>query len=102
MRSDPARRATGFAAALLRQLDRFAQRGALPRVRALHLPLEPDPNAARGEFCALELDDGSMRCASTRAARGLASAHRRPQATLHTFSMLVPPGRPIGSPQVMA
>lgn len=60
MRAEPARGRSGFAAELLRQLERFAQRGALPRVRALHLPLEPAPGLARGEFCALELDDGSL------------------------------------------
>jgi uncharacterized protein len=32
----------------------------VPRVRALHLPPEPAPGASRGEFCALELDDGSL------------------------------------------
>ena len=60
MQADAAGRGTGFAAALLRQLERFAQRAALPRVRALHLPAEPGPDAARGEFCALELADGSL------------------------------------------
>ncbi len=29
-------------------------------------------------------------------------ARRAHHATRHTFSMLVPPGRPIGSPQVIA
>jgi uncharacterized protein (DUF4213/DUF364 family) len=42
---------------LLRQ---FAERGPLPRVRALHLPPPPPPGGMRGEFCALELDDGSL------------------------------------------
>ena len=50
----------GFALELLAQLDAFAQRGALPRVRALHLPPQPASDAPRGEFCALELDDGSL------------------------------------------
>lgn len=43
--------------ALLRQ---FADRAPLPRVRALHLPPPPPPGGMRGEFCALELDDGSL------------------------------------------
>lgn len=51
----------GFALELLAQLERFAQCVALPRVRALHLPGGPAaPQAPRGEFCALELDDGSI------------------------------------------
>jgi uncharacterized protein (DUF4213/DUF364 family) len=41
-------------------LERFAARAPLPRVRALHLPPPPDPCSERGEFCALELDDGSL------------------------------------------
>lgn len=51
-----------FAETYLAQLDRFAERGPLPRVRALHLPpatVDPLPGD-RGEFCALELDDGSL------------------------------------------
>jgi uncharacterized protein len=49
-----------FASDYLAQLERFAQRRTVPRVRALHLPPEPAPGASRGEFCALELDDGSL------------------------------------------
>lgn len=51
-----------FAQTYLAQLERFAARAPLPRVRALHLPpatVEPLPGD-RGEFCALELDDGSL------------------------------------------
>ena len=36
----------------------YARRTALPRVRALHLPPDPAPDRMRGEFCALELEDG--------------------------------------------
>ncbi len=43
----------------LRLVDRVAGRLALPPVRALHLP--PEAGAGKGaEFCALELDDGSL------------------------------------------
>ena len=49
-----------FATDYLAQLERFAQRAPVPRVRALHLPPEPAPGEPRGEFCALELDDGSL------------------------------------------
>ncbi len=51
-----------FANDYLAQLERFAAAGPLPRVRALHLPPPPssDPGANKGEFCALELDDGSL------------------------------------------
>jgi uncharacterized protein (DUF4213/DUF364 family) len=42
-------------------LEAFAAQGApLPRVRALHLPPKPTPGDLRGEFCALELDDGAL------------------------------------------
>jgi len=52
-----------FAAEYLAQLDAFAALGPLPRVRALHLPAAQTDQAAqdnRGEFCALELEDGSL------------------------------------------
>lgn len=49
-----------FAHAYLSQLEAFAARAPLPRVKALHLPADPGPGAERGEFCALELDDGSV------------------------------------------
>jgi uncharacterized protein (DUF4213/DUF364 family) len=55
--------AAGFAAEYLAQLEAFAATGQLPRVRALHLPPEPKPEDReenKGEFCALELDDGSL------------------------------------------
>jgi uncharacterized protein (DUF4213/DUF364 family) len=41
-------------------LRAFAADRALPRVRALHLPPPPPPGGLRGEFCALELDDGAL------------------------------------------
>ena len=41
-------------------LEQFAARTRLPRVRALHLPPPPPEGGTRGEFCALELDDGSL------------------------------------------
>ena len=51
-----------FADDYLAQLAAFAVQGTLPRVRALHLPPPPtgDPGENKGEFCALELDDGSL------------------------------------------
>lgn len=52
-----------FAAEYLAQLEAFVARGAVPRVRALHLPpplSEEDRDANKGEFCALELEDGSL------------------------------------------
>ena len=45
---------------MLALLTRLAERMPLPRVRALHLPPKPTPGDLRGEFCALELDDGSL------------------------------------------
>lgn len=49
-----------FATDFLAQLEQFAQHPTLPRVRALHLPPEPAPGESRGEFCALELDNGAL------------------------------------------
>jgi uncharacterized protein (DUF4213/DUF364 family) len=50
-----------FAEEYIAQLERFAARSALPRVRALHLPPRLIPGADnKGEFCALELEDGSL------------------------------------------
>lgn len=49
-----------FASDYLAQLERFAAHAPLPRIRALHLPpIRPD-SAGKGEFCALELEDGSL------------------------------------------
>ena len=44
----------------LAQLERFAARVPLPRVRALHLPPGRHAQDNRGEFCALELEDGAI------------------------------------------
>ncbi len=55
--------ATTFAALYLAQLETFAARSPLPRVRRLHLPPAmpvEERNANQGEFCALELEDGSL------------------------------------------
>ncbi|MFH1869726.1 MAG: DUF364 domain-containing protein [Pseudomonadota bacterium] len=52
-----------FAADYLAQLEAFAAHGPMPRVRALHLPPPRSGGCDgdnRGEFCALELDDGSL------------------------------------------
>ena len=49
-----------FATDCLIQLERLGTAYALPPVRAFHLPPDPPPGQARGEFCALELQDGSL------------------------------------------
>jgi uncharacterized protein len=49
-----------FATEYLAQLEGFAAQGPLPRVRALHLPPGRFAQDNRGEFCALELEDGSI------------------------------------------
>lgn len=41
-------------------LEAFAARGPLPRVAALHLPPASAAGSKSGEFCALELEDGSL------------------------------------------
>ena len=51
---------TGWALEALALLEQYAQRAPLPRVRRLHLPPTPEPDRQRGEFCALELDDGAL------------------------------------------
>ncbi len=49
-----------FATDYLAQLEAFAARGPLPRIRALHLPPAGGGADGKGEFCAVELDDGSL------------------------------------------
>lgn len=49
-----------FAAEYLVQLEAFAAQGPLPRIRALHLPPARPSGDNKGEFCALELEDGSL------------------------------------------
>lgn len=49
-----------FATEYIAQLQAFAAMGPLPRVRALHLPPGRWAQDNRGEFCALELEDGSI------------------------------------------
>ena len=41
-------------------LERLAVRGALPKVKALHLPPLEATDSKNGEFCALELEDGAL------------------------------------------
>ncbi len=41
-------------------LERYAAHAPLPKVRTLHLPPPPEPDRQRGEFCALELEDGAL------------------------------------------
>jgi uncharacterized protein len=45
---------------LLALLERFGQRMPLPKVRGLLLPPAAVPTTIAGEFCAIELDDGSL------------------------------------------
>jgi uncharacterized protein (DUF4213/DUF364 family) len=45
---------------LIALLERFATRAKLPRVRAFHIPPRIPAKPERGEFCAIELDDGSL------------------------------------------
>lgn len=45
---------------LLALLERFAARATLPKVRGLLLPPAAPATSIAGEFCALELDDGSL------------------------------------------
>jgi uncharacterized protein len=45
---------------LIHLLERLADAAALPRVRALHLPPPAADGTRDGEFCAVELEDGSL------------------------------------------
>jgi hypothetical protein len=49
-----------FATDYLAQLETFGSEGQLPRIRALHLPPAQPTQDNKGEFCALELEDGSI------------------------------------------
>ncbi|PKO86892.1 MAG: hypothetical protein CVU18_12700 [Betaproteobacteria bacterium HGW-Betaproteobacteria-12] len=49
-----------FASDYIAQLERFAERAPLPRIRALHLPPARSDSDGKGEFCSLELADGSL------------------------------------------
>lgn len=49
-----------FSSEYLAQLAAFADQAPLPRVRALHLPPTQPVNDYKGEFCAVELTDGSL------------------------------------------
>jgi hypothetical protein len=49
-----------LATELLACLDRLADVDPLPPVAALHLPADSAAGARDGEFCALELADGSI------------------------------------------
>src|SRR5512141_3005988 len=49
-----------FATDYLAQMETFAAGGRLPRIRALHLPPIRPIQDNKGEFCALELEDGSL------------------------------------------
>lgn len=49
-----------FAEAYLAQLAQIETRLRLPAVRALHLPPIEAAQSKNGEFCAIELDDGSL------------------------------------------
>ena len=50
----------GYATEALALLQSLAASGPLPRVRGLHLPPPPRADSLRGEFAALELDDGTL------------------------------------------
>lgn len=52
--------ATRIADELAALVERMAERMPLPRVRALHLPPPSAAGSKDGEFCALELEDGSI------------------------------------------
>lgn len=52
--------APNIASELIELLERFATHAPLPRVRALHLPRQECLDSRSGEFCALELEGGTL------------------------------------------
>ncbi len=52
--------AVNFASEYLAQLNVFSEQCSLPRIRALHLPPVQPVQGHAGEFCAVELTDGSL------------------------------------------
>lgn len=67
-----------FADDYLVQLERFAARSPLPRIRTLHLPPAQPNSDGRGEFCAIELDDGSLGLSYVLLEDTLARLHAHP------------------------
>lgn len=65
-----------FATEYLCQFDSIAARA--PRLRALHLPPPPAPGGERGEFCAVELEDGSLGLSFVLLGDTLAALRRTP------------------------
>jgi hypothetical protein len=51
---------SAIATDLVALLERLARAGPLPRVQALHVPPPAADGTRDGEFCAIELDDGSL------------------------------------------
>lgn len=58
--------ATSFANEYIAQLAAFSELSPLPRVRAMHLPPIQPVEGHAGEFCAVELTDGSLGLAYVR------------------------------------
>lgn len=65
-----------FATDYLAQLTAFADQSPLPRIRALHLPPLQPTQGNKGEFCAVELTDGSMGLSYVLLDDTLAKLHR--------------------------
>ena len=66
-----------FASEYLEQLTAFAKQTSLPRIRALHLPPLQPVQGAIGEFCAVELEDGSLGLSYVLLDDTLAQLHHR-------------------------
>lgn len=82
---------SSIASDLVGLVDRLAARAALPAVRAVHLPPPVADGTRDGEFCAVELEDGSLglsfvllgdTLARLRAPGGLETLAGMPAATL--------------------
>lgn len=67
----PVADATTFARTYVAQLRQIAMRTPLPRIRALHLPPVQEIEDNRGEFCAVELEDGALGLSYVRFEPGL-------------------------------
>jgi hypothetical protein len=72
---------TAIAADLIALLERLARAGPLPPVQALHLPPPAADGTRDGEFCAVELEDGSLGLSFVLLGDTLATLRAGPAAT---------------------
>ena len=77
------------AADIVALLDRLARLRPLPRVQALHLPPPSADDTRAGEFCAIELEDGTLGLSFVLLGDTLATLRRTPDALAGMPSLLL-------------